>query len=77
MPAVATPRPVAVRAPDGPADRYRRARRASGTSAWDAVGRLGSVVTLVALLVVAATAGGLADGVPATDNPTVSATFER
>ena len=46
-------------------------------SALDVVGRLGSLVTLAALLVLAATAGGMADGVPAADAPTVTATFER
>jgi hypothetical protein len=46
-------------------------------SALDMMGRLGSLVTLAALLVLAATAGGMADGVPATDAQTVTATFER
>jgi hypothetical protein len=40
------------------------------------VGWLGSLVTQAALLVLAATAGGLADGVPA-GNPTVTVTYER
>jgi hypothetical protein len=40
------------------------------------VGWLGSLVTLVALLVFAATAAGLADGVPA-GGPTVTVTYER
>jgi hypothetical protein len=40
------------------------------------MGSLGTLVTLAALLVLAATAGGLADGVPA-DVPTVTVTYER
>jgi hypothetical protein len=40
----------------------------------DLVGRAGSVVTLGAMLVLAATAGAVVDGVPA---GAVSATFER
>jgi hypothetical protein len=40
------------------------------------VGRVGSLVTLAAMLVLAATAGSLADGVPAGE-ATVTATFER
>lgn len=42
----------------------------------DVVGRVGSVVTLAALLVLGATAGALADGVPA-GGAAVTATFER
>jgi hypothetical protein len=42
----------------------------------DTVGRAGSVVTLAAMLVLAATAGALADGVPAGGVP-VTATFDR
>jgi hypothetical protein len=41
------------------------------------VSRLGSLVTLAALLVLAATAGGLVDGVPATGAPTLTVTYER
>ncbi|WP_143517315.1 hypothetical protein [Pseudonocardia sp. MH-G8] len=42
----------------------------------EVVGRVGSLVALTALLVLAATAGALADGVPAGD-ATVTATYER
>lgn len=41
----------------------------------DVVGRLGTLVTLAALLVVAGAVGGLFDGTPATENATVTATF--
>jgi hypothetical protein len=40
------------------------------------VGYTGSFVTLAAMLVLAATAGALADGVPA-DGAAVTATYER
>jgi hypothetical protein len=40
------------------------------------VGFLGSTVTLAAMLVLAATAGALADGVPA-GGPTLTVTVER
>jgi hypothetical protein len=39
--------------------------------------RLGSVVTLAALLVLAATAASLADGAPAGSAPTMTVTDER
>ena len=42
----------------------------------EVIGRVGSLVTLTALLVLAATAGALADGVPAGD-ATMTATYER
>ncbi len=42
----------------------------------EVVGRVGSLVTLTAMLVLAATAGALADGVPA-GGASVVATFER
>lgn len=45
--------------------------------AVDLAGRLGTVVTLAALLVVAGAVGGLFDGTPATENATVTATFGR
>jgi hypothetical protein len=62
-----------------PVGRHRRAvtARTRAGRAADLVGRVGSLVTLAALLVLAATAGGLADGMPATDSPTVTATLER
>jgi hypothetical protein len=41
----------------------------------EVVGRAGSLVTLVAMLVLAATAGALVDGEPA--GAAVTATFER
>jgi hypothetical protein len=41
------------------------------------LGRVGSLVTLGALLVLAATAAGLADGVPAGGAPTMTVTYER
>jgi hypothetical protein len=43
----------------------------------DVVGRVGSLVTLVALIVLAATAGAMADGMPAGGSATVTATFDR
>ena len=43
----------------------------------DVVGRVGSLVALAALLVLAATAAGVADGVPAGGAPTVTVTYER
>jgi hypothetical protein len=45
--------------------------------AVDVVGRVGSLVTLVALIVLAATAGAMADGVPAGASATVTATLDR
>jgi hypothetical protein len=54
-----------------------RHRRTPGSAAVDVVGQLGSFVTLMALLVLAATAGGLVDGVPADAGPTVTVTYER
>jgi hypothetical protein len=54
-----------------------RARRAARMrTGVEVVGRVGSLVTLTAMLVLAATAGALADGMPAGD-ATVTATFER
>jgi hypothetical protein len=50
-------------------------RRTAAAAAVDTVAWLGSLVTLTALLVLAAAAGGLVDGVPAGD--AVSVTYER
>jgi hypothetical protein len=41
----------------------------------DVVGRLGSLVTLAAMMVLAGAVGGAADGVPVTGPPTVTATW--
>jgi hypothetical protein len=41
------------------------------------LGGVGTVVTLGAMLVLAATAAGLADGVPAGGTPTLTVTYER
>ena len=60
--------------PSSPTTRDRRAARARAGIAL--VGYAGSFVTLAAMLVLAATAGALADGVPA-GNSTVTATYER
>ncbi|HYH32175.1 MAG TPA: hypothetical protein VD903_17515 [Pseudonocardia sp.] len=54
--------------------RHRRSVRIRAGVA--VVGRAGSLVTLAAMLVLAATAGALVDGVPA-GGSTVSATFGR
>ncbi|TWF78251.1 hypothetical protein FHX44_114171 [Pseudonocardia hierapolitana] len=60
-----------------PTFRATRRRRAARVRAGIAlVGYAGSFVTLAAMLVLAATAGALADGVPA-DDSTVTATYER
>ncbi|OLT11494.1 hypothetical protein BJF78_04880 [Pseudonocardia sp. CNS-139] len=56
------------------------ARRRAGwavVAVVDTAARVGSVVTLAALLVLAATAAGLADGVTAGEAPTVTVTYER
>jgi hypothetical protein len=55
------------------ATRHRRSRTARVV---DVVGSVGSMVTLAALLVLAATAGGLADGVPVGDEGTVTVRFD-
>jgi hypothetical protein len=76
---VRTPSPYA-HAPTAPAptDTAGRSRSSGATAtAVDVVARLGSLVTLAALLVLAATAGGLVDGVPATGAPTLTVTYER
>jgi acyl-CoA synthetase (AMP-forming)/AMP-acid ligase II len=60
-----------------PTSRATRRRRAARVRAGIAlVGYAGSFVTLAAMLVLAATAGALADGVPA-GGATVTATYER
>jgi hypothetical protein len=60
-----------------PATTVRRRRRATRVHAGvTLVGYAGSLITLAAMLVLAATAGALADGVPASGQ-TVTATFER
>jgi hypothetical protein len=57
-----------------PAGRYGR-RTARMRAGVEVVGRAGSLVTLGAMLVMAATAGAIVDGVPAGGAET--ATFER
>jgi hypothetical protein len=54
----------------------RRRRAARVRAGLAAIGYAGSFVTLAAMLVLAATAGALADGVPA-GGATVTATYER
>lgn len=79
MRAVAVPVPMSLPMPmldrpmlDGPTERLVLARAASRPrrTGWgiavDYVGRVGSLVTLAAALVVAGAVGGLADGVPPT-----------
>ncbi|NMI00956.1 hypothetical protein [Pseudonocardia acidicola] len=72
LPAFRPVAPHSVSRPPEPAaadvGRYRVAtpRRARLGTAIDIVGRLGSLVTLAALLVVAGAIGGLADGTPLT-----------
>lgn len=46
------------------------------TAALDAVGQLGSAVSLSALLVMAAAVGGLTDGQPVNDTAPISITFD-
>jgi hypothetical protein len=41
------------------------------------VGRAGTLVSVTALMVVAATAGALADGIPASGDATVTVTYDR
>jgi hypothetical protein len=45
--------------------------------AMDVVGRVGTLVTVTALMVVAATAGAMADGMPASGGATVTVTYDR
>lgn len=60
-----------------PTSRATRRRRAARVRAGIAVVcHAGSFVTLAAMLVLAATAGALADGTPA-DDSAVTATYER
>jgi hypothetical protein len=54
----------------------RRRRAARVRAGLAAIGYVGSFVTLAAMLVLAATAGALADGVPA-GGAAVTATYER
>jgi hypothetical protein len=70
--------PAASRGPASPPRELRRpvSGRSRVGRGVDAVGWLGSVVSLAALLVLAAAAGALADGVPA-GGPTITATFDR
>lgn len=58
--------------------RHRRALtvRSRATRAIDVLGHVGSLVTLSSVLVLAATAGGIVDGVPAGEAPTVTVTFD-
>ncbi|HET6259936.1 hypothetical protein [Pseudonocardia sp.] len=67
------------RDPVARAGRHRRATtpRTLLGLAVDVVGRVGSLVTLAALVVLAATAGAMADGMPAGGSATVTATFDR
>ncbi|WP_219412815.1 hypothetical protein [Pseudonocardia nigra] len=52
-----------------------RSRSRTGRT-LDVIGHVGSLITLAALMVLAGTAGGLADGMPATDGATVTVTFD-
>ncbi|GAA3246119.1 hypothetical protein GCM10017691_53890 [Pseudonocardia petroleophila] len=65
--------------PLAPAGRHHRTStaRERALRTLDVAGRLGTLVTLAALLVVAGAVGGLFDGTPATENATVTATFGR
>jgi hypothetical protein len=65
--------PAALLASPAAHDRRAAARVRAGIAF---VGYAGSFVTLTAMLVLAATAGALADGVPA-KGATVTATYER
>lgn len=60
------------------AGRHRRALtvRSRATRTIDVLGHVGSLVTLSSVLVLAATAGGIVDGVPAGEAPTVTVTFD-
>lgn len=60
-----------------PTARHRRSPSLRDTAfrTIDMVGRLGSLVTLAALLVVGGAVGGLFDGSPATSDATVTVTF--
>jgi hypothetical protein len=62
--------------PAEPGGRHRR-KRTPLACVLDAIGRAGTFVMLTALLVVAATAGALVDGIPAGANATVTATYDR
>jgi hypothetical protein len=62
--------------PGEPGGRHRREPTALAC-ALDVIGRMGTLVMLTALLVVAATAGSLVDGIPAGANATVTATYDR
>lgn len=58
--------------------RHRRSRvHDQVTTALGVVGRLGSLVTLAALLVLAGAVGGLADGSSVTSDATMTVTFEH
>jgi hypothetical protein len=73
-PAVARP---ADRGPGEAVGRHRMSRTATTRTGRvvDVVARLGTLVTLAALLVLAGVAGGLADGVTPQHDSTVTATF--
>jgi hypothetical protein len=62
--------------PGEPGGRHRR-KLTPLACALDMIGRVGTLVMLTALLVVAAAAGSLVDGVPAGANATVTATYDR
>lgn len=63
--------------PLAPTGRHHRSAtlRDRALRGLDVAGRLGTLVTLAALLVVAGAVGGLFDGIPATADTTVTATF--
>jgi hypothetical protein len=64
--------PAAIR----PSRATRRRRAARVRAGFALVGYAGTFVTLTAMLVLAATAGALVDGAPATGS-TLTATYER
>lgn len=58
-----------------PARHRRSSVRDTLVETLDVIGRLGTVVTLAALLVVGGALGGLLDGSPATSEATVTVTY--
>ncbi len=66
---------MSVLAPARTARHRRSSARYTALQVVDMVGRLGTVVTLAALLVVAGAVGGLFDGSPVTSDATVTVTF--
>lgn len=78
-PVIRMPAATAPRLPwTGPAGRHRRASSTGARigRAAAVLSRLGSMVTLAALLVLAATVGGLVDGVPVAEDASVTVTFD-